>query len=239
MGEEGSRSHRDARGSAVLVHGGWGNPDDWRQVGRLLEDAGVHVRTPDLPSHRSATAGLADDAAEVRDAIRSCSPPVVVVGWSYGGTVISMAAAGEASVTRLIYVSASPMRPNDHPDDLSWVDQDPHIIARDDGTFILDNDWWLNEEAGTTFPHDVVEHLRRHPRRPVSRETAQPQTAAAWQTIPSTVLMGRDDQLVPQNERQWAINNLEDVRFLDSDHFIIFRAPDLVSSAVLEALPAS
>jgi pimeloyl-ACP methyl ester carboxylesterase len=58
----------------VLVHGLWGNPDDWRQVKRLLQDAGVHVRTPDLPSHRSPTAGLADDAAEVRDAIRSCAP---------------------------------------------------------------------------------------------------------------------------------------------------------------------
>jgi pimeloyl-ACP methyl ester carboxylesterase len=172
MGEE---AHgRTARGSAVLVHGGWGNPDDWRQVRRLLEDVGVHVRTPDLPSHRSATAALVDDAAEVRDAIRSCAPPVVVVGWSYGGTVISMAAAGEASVTRLIYVGAVPMPPNDHPDDLSWVDQDPHVLAREDGTFVLDNDWWLNEEAGTTFPPDVVEHLRRHPRRPVSRGTAQP-----------------------------------------------------------------
>jgi pimeloyl-ACP methyl ester carboxylesterase len=113
MGEEGDG--RTPRGSVVLVHGGGGDPNDWRQVRRLLEDAGVDVRTPDLPSHQSATAGLADDAVEVRDAIRSCAPPVVVVGWSYGGTVISMAADGEASVVRLIYVSAVPMPPTDQP----------------------------------------------------------------------------------------------------------------------------
>ena len=207
----------------MLVHGGWGNPDDWFQVRRLLEDAGVQVQTPDLPSHRSASPGLADDAVEVRNAIRSCAPPVVVVGWSYGGTVISMAAAGEPSVTRLIYISAVPAPPNDQPDDLSWVDEDPHVLAREDGTFVLDNDWWLNEEAGTTFTLDVVEHLRRHPRRAVSRETAQPRTAAAWQTTASTVLIGVDDQLLSENERQWAVNNLEDVRLLDCDHFIIFR----------------
>jgi pimeloyl-ACP methyl ester carboxylesterase len=150
-----------------------------------------------------------------------------------------MAAAGEPSVTRLIYVSAVPMAPSDHPADLSWVDQDPHVLAREDGSFVLDNDWWLNEEAAATFRPDVVEHLRRHPRRPVSRGTAQPQTAAAWQTTPTTVLIGRDDQLVPPKERQWAVDNLEDVRILDSDHFIIFRAPDRVSSTVLEALPVS
>jgi pimeloyl-ACP methyl ester carboxylesterase len=163
---------------------------------------------------------------------------VVVVGWSYGGTVISMAAAGEASVSRLIYVSDVPMPPKNHPADLAWIDDDPHVLAREDGTFVLDNDWWLNEEAGTTFTPDVVDHLRRHPRRPVSRQMAQPQTAAAWQTTPSTVLIGRDDPLVPQDERQWAVNNLDDVRLVDSDHFIIFRTPDVVSSIVLEALPA-
>src|SRR5436309_985432 len=81
------------RGSAVLVHGMWSNPDDWIWVCQRLLDAGVHVVVPDLPSHRSPTAGLAEDADEVRRAIRSCPASVVVAGWSYGGAVISMAAA--------------------------------------------------------------------------------------------------------------------------------------------------
>ncbi|MFL6046787.1 MAG: alpha/beta fold hydrolase, partial [Propionibacteriaceae bacterium] len=48
--------------------------------------------TPDLPSHRTPMAGLIEDAAEVRDAIRACAPPVAAVGWSYGGSVIGVAA---------------------------------------------------------------------------------------------------------------------------------------------------
>lgn len=79
----------------MLVHGLWGCPVDWRRVRGLLEDADVQVITADLPSHRTPTAGLAEDAAEVRDAIRACAPPVAAVGWSYGGSVISLAAAGE------------------------------------------------------------------------------------------------------------------------------------------------
>jgi hypothetical protein len=72
-----------------------------------------------------------------------------------------------------------------------------------------------------------------------AEEPHTPQTAAGWQTTPSTVLIGRDGQLIPQNEKQWAIDNLEDVCLLDNDHFIIFRTPEAVSRTVLEALPAS
>ena len=89
----------------MLVHGAWGNPGDWQWVQRPLENRGVHVSVPDLPSHRSASAGLAEDAKEVRAAIQGSPSPVVVVGWSYGGTVIGPAAMGESSVVRLIYVA--------------------------------------------------------------------------------------------------------------------------------------
>ncbi|WP_375869882.1 alpha/beta fold hydrolase [Humibacillus xanthopallidus] len=48
---------RASPGSVVLVHGLWGNPEDWRWVGELIEDAGAVVVAPDLPSHRSPEAG--------------------------------------------------------------------------------------------------------------------------------------------------------------------------------------
>jgi hypothetical protein len=62
------------------VHGLWGLPDDWHWVKRLLEAEDIVVATPDLPLERSTSAGLAEDADEVRRAIRSCIPPIVVVG---------------------------------------------------------------------------------------------------------------------------------------------------------------
>jgi pimeloyl-ACP methyl ester carboxylesterase len=226
------------KGSTVLVHGLWGHPDDWYLVRQLLEGAGVQVGVPDLPSHRSPFAGLTEDAAEVREAVYSSVPPVVLVGWSYGGTVISVAAAGEPSVTHLVYVGAVPAAPTARPDDLGWVEEDPHVLSRPDGTFVLDNDWWLNEEAGTTFPAHVLERLHHHPRRPVGRGVAQPQSAAAWQTISTTVIIGEADELVSSEERQWAIENLTDVRVIDSDHFVLFRQPEAIAHIVLHALRA-
>jgi pimeloyl-ACP methyl ester carboxylesterase len=221
----------------VLVHGGWSNPDDWQWVRRQLEDLDVHVQVPDLPSHHSAAAGLLQDAAEVQQVIRSCPAPVAVVGWSYGGTVIGVAAAGETNVTRLIYVASYPELIRDHGEDVSELEEHPHIIVGQDGMYVLDNDWWLTEEKGTTFSPQVREHLRRHPRRPASLRTmTDPLPAAAWQTIPTTVVLGRHDELVSADERAWVTENVKDVRWLDTDHFILFRQPEAITEVVVEAL---
>lgn len=202
-----------------------------------LEDTNVRVSVPDLPTHRSATATLADDAEEVRRAIRSCSPPVVVVGWSYGGKVISMAALGEPSVVRLVYVADIPAPPSSEGEDDTWVDEDPHILAVDDGMFVLNNDWWVNEEAGTTFSAEVQQHCRKHPRRPAARTTlTDPQTTAAWQGIATTVLAGQSDNLLNDTERQWATEHIDEVQILDTDHFIIFHHSEVVANAVLDAV---
>jgi pimeloyl-ACP methyl ester carboxylesterase len=219
----------------VLVHGLWGNPHDWRWVRGLLEDANVQVITPDLPSHRTPTAGLTEDADEVRHAIRASDPPLAAVGWSYGGSVISLAAAGEESVSRLIYISDIP-RPAGFPgEDLGWIDADPHVLVHPDGKFVLDNDLWLKDE-GETFPEEVYKHFRDHPRRSVTRATQGAQPQAAWETTPNTVLIGQQDNMLSEADRKWAEEHLNDVRVIDTDHFIIFRHPDLVVQLVLDAV---
>ena len=189
--------------AAVLVHGLWGNPRDWRWVRRLLEDANVQVVTPDLPSHRTPRAGLAEDADEVRHTIRACAPPVVAVGWSYGGSVISLAAAGEGSVSRMIYVSHIPRSAGFPGEDLSWIDADPLVLVHPDGRFVLDNDLWLKDE-GETFPEEVCRHFRDHPRRPVTRATHGAQPEAAWETTATTVLIGQRDNMLSEADRKWA-----------------------------------
>jgi pimeloyl-ACP methyl ester carboxylesterase len=156
MGSDGSTVGRT--GTAVLVHGGWGHPADWTWVKDELRSAGVHVLTPDLPSHQSGVASFADDVETVRDAVRASSAPVVLVGWSYGGDVIGVAAAGEDSVVHLVYVAAVPALAEVEPRDTSWADNDPHILVGEDGSFGLDNAWWLEAEGERLFAGAVLEH---------------------------------------------------------------------------------
>lgn len=194
----------------MLVHGLWGNSEDWRWVRSLLEDAEVWVIAPDLPSHSTPTAGLAEDAAEVHDAIRACAPPVAAVGWSYGGRVMSLAAAGEGSVSRLIYISDIP-RPAGFPgEDLGWIGADPHVLVHPDGRFVLDNDLWLKDDGGT-FSEEVRRHFRDHPRRLVTRATHGAQPVAAWETTPTTVLIGGRDNMLSEVDRKWVEEHIDDV----------------------------
>jgi len=224
------------RGSAVLVQGLWGWPEDWRWVRRLLEQSGLRVSAPDLPSHRTADAGLLEDAAEVRGAIRSSPRPVIAVGWSYGGSVISLAAVGEDSVSHLVYVSDIPKPAGTPGEDSGWIDTDPHMLVDADGRFAPDNDWLLDEGGMRTYPEDLREYFRAHPRRFVTRATLGPQPEAAWDIIPTTVVIGQDDQLLSEADRGWALAHLADVRVVDADHFVIFRRPELVSRVILEVL---
>ncbi len=227
-------------GSAVLVHGLWGNPGDWRWVAGLPEGQGVQVQAPDLPSHSSTTDGLADDAEAVRRVVRSCQPPVVAVGWSYGGDVISVAAVDEPSVCHLVYVSAVPRPRTEERFDVSWLANDPKIRFLADGRYVLDNDLWLTQDdAVKTLPPDVLAHLRQYPRRWASPGVDDPQTEASWESVPTTVIIGSADDLISADDRERASEQFEDVQILPTDHFILFRHPDAVSDAVLRALRRS
>jgi pimeloyl-ACP methyl ester carboxylesterase len=64
---------------------------------------------------------------------------------------------------------------------------------------------------------------------------SDPSTAAAWGSIPVTLIIGRLDDLVPADRVAWAERHL-DIRILDTDHFIIFREPGFVADVVIEKL---
>jgi pimeloyl-ACP methyl ester carboxylesterase len=94
-----------------------------KESARGCRCAGDHAKSA---PHRTPTAGLCEDADEVRHAIRVCAPPTAAVGWSYGGSVMSLAAAGEGSVTRLISIADIPRLAGFPGEDLGWIDADPH-----------------------------------------------------------------------------------------------------------------
>lgn len=94
--------------SVVLVHGAWHGAWCWDAVIPLLRDAGVAVVAVDLPGHgddRQPLADLHGDAGKVRSVLDEVEGPVVLVGHSYGGAVITEAGLHPA-VERLVYIAA-------------------------------------------------------------------------------------------------------------------------------------
>lgn len=98
--------------TVVLVHGAWHGGWCFAKTVAALQAKGVSAVAPDLPGHGADTSplgGLADDAQRIREVVAATVGPVILLGHSYGGLVISEAASDPATaarVQRLVYLCA-------------------------------------------------------------------------------------------------------------------------------------
>src|SRR4051812_42648574 len=87
--------------TVVLVHGAFADASSWNGIVQRLQARGVAVTAPSNPLR-----GVASDSAYIASAIRQIPGPVLAVGHSYGGAVISNAAAQAGNVVGLVFVAA-------------------------------------------------------------------------------------------------------------------------------------
>src|SRR4029453_4039908 len=95
-----TKQPNDDRPAIVLVHGGFVDGSGWEAVYKILRKDGYTVRVVQHP-----TISLADDAVAARRVVNSVDGPVILVGHSYGGAVITEA-GNDPKVTGLVYIAA-------------------------------------------------------------------------------------------------------------------------------------
>ena len=101
-GAAGSNSTaRTAKPTVVLVHGAWADGSGWNKVVARLQRAGYPVRVPPNPLR-----SLPGDSATLAGFLSTIPGPIVLVGHSYGGMVITNAATGNPNVKALVYINA-------------------------------------------------------------------------------------------------------------------------------------
>src|SRR5262245_8768502 len=93
-------SSADDKPAIVLVHGAFADGSGWSKIIPLLEKDGYTVTAVQIP-----LTSLADDIATTKRVLEAQKAPIVVVGHSYGGAVITGAAAGNPNVKALVYVN--------------------------------------------------------------------------------------------------------------------------------------
>jgi len=106
-----------AKPAVVLLHGAWADASSWRREVATLQAAGFDVRAIANPLQ-----SLTTDSQYVADYLKTIHGPVVLAGHSYGGSVITNAAAGLANVRRLVYVDAAAPAPGQTTAQLSGAD---------------------------------------------------------------------------------------------------------------------
>jgi pimeloyl-ACP methyl ester carboxylesterase len=228
----------------VLVPGAWSGAWIWEPVGTELGRRGLAHRAVDLVTVGEDAAGrdVRDDARHVRSVVEELDGPVILVGNSYGGAVISGASAGLPSVRRLVYLAA--MMPKagepllEHIAGASAPEFDAGITFRDDGLLLMDGETELRTAFQQASPemHDLV---RAHFGELMSFGT-DPTAAALAEvgctTIPSTYVVCAEDRSInPEAQRRWATERATEIVEWPSDHCPQISHPDLVAD-LLEKL---
>ncbi len=216
----------------VLVHGAWHDGWCWRPVAERLRAAGREVVALDLPF-----TGSDDDVRCVESALDALGAPAILVGHSYGGTVISEAASGRADVARLVYVCAFAERVDE---DAAFVAELPHnaftgVPQLVDGQVVADP-----AKAPAAFyqlcdEEDARQAVSRL--RPMAPHGLTARRPPAFDALPSLYVVCTEDQaLHPAYQERMAARCTRAER-LEADHSPFLSRPDELAAILLRNAP--
>src|SRR5213594_3963626 len=204
----GSRSHENsAKPSVVLVHGAWADGSSWNRVISRLQDEGFTAFAVANPLR-----GLASDSAYLANFLKTITGPIILVGHSYGGAVITNAATGNANVKALVFIDAFAPDEGESLASLSSAPpppgQSPSCLAGDP-TKVLnfvpltggDVDLYVKPSLfPSCFANDLPPNegavLASTQRAFALSALPQPSGVPAWRSIPSFYLVGTIDNVI-------------------------------------------
>ena len=216
----------------VLVHGTYVDGSSWSKVIPILQNAGHKVIAVQLPLH-----SLADDIATVKRAIDLVGGPVILVGHSYGGFVITNAAYKNPSVKGLVYLAA--FAPNEGQSLSNFIDATKlpkGFLVVDSGGFV-----YINPEMfAQAFAQDldpaqakVMAAVQKPFNQSIIAEKSGP---PAWKQLPTWYQISENDHAIPPDvERMFAKQINATTISLPSSHASPVSHPNEVAQLILDA----
>ncbi len=224
-----------ATSTIVLVHGAWGGAWCWERVVPLLEERGVPSIAVELPSAGGdplEPPGLADDVAAVIGALDAAGGRAIVCGHSYGGVVVTAAAAGRSDVAHLVYLCA--FMPDIGESLLILTGGPaPWIQRLEDGRTLPDIERLATSgyaDCDEQTRDDAIARLRPH----VTAPFAEPIASAAWREIPSTYVVCTEDRSIPvELQRETFAPRAGEAIEIAASHWPHLSQPELVAGILL------
>jgi pimeloyl-ACP methyl ester carboxylesterase len=186
--------------NVVLVHGAFADGSGWKAVADILEKDGYTVSVAQPPE-----TSYAEDQKYTKAAIDAMDGPVVLVGHSYGGSIITEA-GNDPKVSALVYIAAFAL---DNGESCASIEQ---ALPQDSKAFKPDSDgnWWIEQaHFSADFAADVppaVSHFMAISQVPISTDSfTHKVTTPAWKTKPTWYMVATADRSInPDQERMMA-----------------------------------
>ena len=218
----------------VLVHGFWGGAAHWSKVIVELSRKGyTKLRAVELP-----LTSLADDAERTRKMVAQQSGPVLLVGHSYGGAVISEA-GDMPNVIGLVYIAAFAPDAGESPGSISQAHPPAAItnLAPDSDGYL----WAKYEKFHESFCQDLTPDealvMAVTQKAPLASTFGDNVTAPAWKKKPSWYQISSEDRMInPENQKKMSARmNPRKIITLAASHASLASKPAEVSSLIDEA----
>jgi pimeloyl-ACP methyl ester carboxylesterase len=217
----------------VIVHGAFADGSGWQSVYTILTLKGYSVTIVQDP-----TISLDDDVARTKRAIDAQDGPVILVGRSYGGAVISQAGS-DPKVAGLVYIAAFAL---DNGESVgSWIRNwppdvpAPPVLPPQDGFLLLDREKFPAAFAADVRP-DIAEFMAISQVPWGVAAVNGVVTDAAWKTKPSWYLLTTDDHMIPPDTERFMANRAgSKVVEIKASHAVFLSHPDAVASLIEQA----
>jgi pimeloyl-ACP methyl ester carboxylesterase len=240
-------SSAQTKPTIVLVHGAWADSSSWSGVIERLQRLGFTVLAPANPLR-----DLQSDSTYISSVLAQVNGPVVLVGHSYGGMVITNAANGNPNVKALVYVSA--FIPDQDDTTFSLVGKDSHIVPPGNPGANLtprglppfpptDFDLYINPDSfRDIFAADVSADqtsIMAVTQRPATVSAfADKSGPPAWKSIPAWAILGSADHAVGTDAALWMAKRAAGSRVVEipgASHALMVSHPDAVTAIILAA----
>jgi pimeloyl-ACP methyl ester carboxylesterase len=221
--------------NVVLVHGAFADGSGWEAVAKILERDGYTVSVAQPPE-----TSYADDQKYTKAAIDAMGGPVVLVGHSYGGSIISEA-GNDPNVAALVYIAAFAL---DEGDSCASIEQ---ALPQASRAFKADSNgnWWIEKEHfAADFAADVPPAESRYmaiSQVPISTDSfTHKVTSPAWKTKPTWYMVATADRSInPDQERMMAKRANAKTVEVNASHVAYMSHPKETAKLIEEAASAA
>ncbi|WP_063734289.1 alpha/beta fold hydrolase [Streptomyces sp. RTd22] len=227
----------------VLVHGAFGDSSMWKGVVAKLREQGYTAVAAANPLR-----GLESDARYVATVTQAVGGPVVLVGHSYAGAVITRAARETSNVDALVYIAA--FQSDEGESALENAARFPGAKMGPDTTTVIEHDGepelrirpeHFKDVIAGDLP-DATTDILAVTQRPVRQEalTAKLSGEPAWRSLPSWALIATQDNAIPAQAQEFMAERAgSHVVRVEASHAVSVSQPDTVAEIIIEAARAT